>query len=563
MAEDDINLEQPRTPTVPRASPSLGPDANLPVGRQVLAEPPNRNVSLQRTSIEATEDQTLWLSIRNSARAAGFDQYSLFIEAIMGAQIPQGFAGANPPTGFTQSNGTITGQPNPTWQAIDRRRFSLPFPGVEPYALLKAATEVFVMATASSPAFVNNANLGPLPPGMSANDITARAAFDRQAWERLQEPMKVSDLIAEWNAYTRSPNPGVIPDGIVPYLRIVGYRLGVPVQGPGLDQGTGATDIAGSGTLGSAAPYYAILQDKITRPAFLELIWSYWHEEGMLVQTMNAIAFRFQNRRSGPRDPLANLEIDPLRPLNSFLWGWIQDEQHRLSVMRRAYEYDHHYGFSLHGKAVPPPRTADSRTKFVEAFHNLLFQCMKFYNEDDDTTRIADGFPVLNSVREVHILLTEGGHNQYGDLPWNARMEMLMMEWILARPEMREFIGGRPMVAYTEPWMDRVDTMKTLQGWSDTNIMHFRDLGVFGEQILLTIRFGNWNAIIQPQNAANWARFWRAEIQGYIHAYRAVTGVDLTVVPTDAKSGAVRYMPPSYHLRQRLVEQQRSRALPR
>ncbi len=552
MAEDDVTLEQPR----------LEQNVTLPVGRQVLAEPPNRNVSLQRTSIEATEDQTLWISIRNGARAIAYDQYALFIEAIMGAQIPSGYAGF-PGTGFSQGEGgTITGTPNPTWQAIDRRRYSLPFPGVEPYALLKAATEVFVMATASSPAFINNPNLK-LPAGGSVNDMTARAALDRQAWERLQEPMKVSDLIAEWNNYTRSPNPGLIPDGIVPYLRIVGYRLGVPVNVGGTDQGTGQPDVAGAGTLGSAAPYYAILQDKITRPAFLELIWSYWHEEGMLVQTMNAIAFRFQNRRNGERDPLANLEIDPLRPLNSFLWGWIQDEQHRLSVVRRAYEYDHHYGFTLHGKAVPPPRTADSRTKFVEAFHNLLFQCMKFYNEDDDTTRIADGFPVLNSIREVHILLTEGGHNQYGDLPWNARMEMLMMEWILARPEMREFIGGRPMVAYTEPWMDKVDTMKTLQNWSDTNIMHFRDLGVFGEQVLLSIRFGNWNAIIQPQNAANWARYWRAEIQGYIHAYRAVTGVDLTAAPTDAQTSGQRFLAPSVHLRQRLAEQQRAKVLPR
>ena len=35
----------------------------------------------------------------------------------------------------------------------------------------------------------------------------------------------------------------------------------------------------------------------------MELIWSYWHEEGMLAQTLNAILARFQNRRlvDGPR----------------------------------------------------------------------------------------------------------------------------------------------------------------------------------------------------------------------------------------------------------------------
>ena len=34
--------------------------------------------------------------------------------------------------------------------------------------------------------------------------------------------------------------------------------------------------------------------------------------------------------------------------------------------------------------------------------------------------------------------------------------------------------------------------------------------------------------MIDPEQAANWARYWRPEIQRYIHAYRAVTGVDLT-----------------------------------
>jgi hypothetical protein len=265
----------------------------------------------------------------------------------------------------------------------------------------------------------------------------------------------------------------------------------------------------------------------------------------MLVQTMNAITWRFQNRRGvGDRDPLAMLEIDPLRPLNNFIWGYIQDEQHRLTVPRRAYEYDHHYGLTLLGKAVPTVRGADTRSRFLEAFHNLLFLCSIFYKEDDDTTVVADGFPVLNALKEVHLLLTQGAHNQYGDLPWTARQEMLMQEWMLARPEFREFLPSRVMVDYPEPWMDRVETMKTLQGWTDTSILHFRDLGVFGEQILLGIRFGAWPSVIEPQFAANWARYWRAEIQGYIHAYRAVTGVDLT-----ERADAT---PPSLLLRQRL-----------
>jgi hypothetical protein len=273
----------------------------------------------------------------------------------------------------------------------------------------------------------------------------------------------------------------------------------------------------------------------------------------MLVQTLNAISQRFQNVRGGRNNALAQLEIAPLRPISNLLWGYIQDEQHRLSVRRRAYEYDHHYGLTLYGKAVPELNSADSRSKFIEAFHNLLYLCAEFYRRDDDKTVVADAFPVLNSLKDVHLLLSEGQHNQYGDLPWTARIEMLIQQWLLARPEFREFLPTRQMVAYPENWMDRVDAMKKLQGWTDTSVLHFRNLGVFGEQILLSARFGAWSDINDATFAANFARYWRPEIQGYIHAYRAVTGVDIT--DTAETSRGLRYVMPSVHLRNRLTGQ--------
>jgi len=76
--------------------------------------------------------------------------------------------------------------------------------------------------------------------------------------------------------------------------------------------------------------------------------------------------------------------------------------------------------------------------------------------------------------------------------------------------------------------MDRVEAMNRLQNVTETSVVHYRDLAVFGEQLLLGIRFGAWAAVIEPEQAANWARYWRAEVQGYTHAYRAVTGTDLT-----------------------------------
>jgi len=295
-------------------------------------------------------------------------------------------------------------------------------------------------------------------------------------------------------------------------------------------------------------PYYDLIIDRIKefvtveeeqddedffalkdQPILIELIWSYWHEEGMLVQTMNALARRFQNIRNGDRDPLANLELDPLRPLNNILWGYIQDAQHRLTITRRSYEYDHNYGLRLFGKAVQDFIPADSRSKFINAFHNLLYRASLYYKEADDMTINADAFPVLNALREVHLVLSEGSHNQYGDLPTVSRIEMLIEQWILARSEIREFLGGRTMVPYKETWMDRVDTMKTLQGWGDVSVSYYHDLATFGEQILLGIRLDNWSKIDDRDVARNWADLWRDAIQRYLHSYYAVTGVDLTI----------------------------------
>ncbi len=132
-----------------------------------------------------------------------------------------------------------------------------------------------------------------------------------------------------------------------------------------------------------------------------------------------------------------------------------------------------------------------------------------------------------------------------------------MVQWLLARPEFREFLPTRIMVAYPEPWMDRVDAMKKLQGWSDTSVLHFRNLAIFGEQVLLSIRYGAWSGVIDPFQAVNWARYWRPEIQGYLHAYRSVTGVDLSVDVTNARIDAIL---PSVHLVQRLTDQRRALA---
>jgi hypothetical protein len=148
----------------------------------------------------------------------------------------------------------------------------------------------------------------------------------------------------------------------------------------------------------------------------------------------------------------------------------------------------------------------------------------------------------------VHLLLAEGAHNQFGDLPWTARVEMLVQQWLLARPEMRDFLQSRPMVPYAEQWMPQMDTIKKLMDWTDISVTQFRDLAVFAEQLLLSIRYGDWIDINDPQVAANWARYWRPEIQSYIHAYHAITGVDLAALVTEVQRSGSRDVVPSVHL---------------
>jgi hypothetical protein len=478
-----------------------GEEALITVDPRPFAAGDEVAVTLKRATVLPTSDQALWARIRNSTNAISFNRYSEFLEVVM--------CGESPVAGADRLNRHQLRKVN--------RRTALPFPNVDRYRLLKAATEVFLMVHC----------------GVALDDF-CDVDLDEES-RRFNRTVRPGALEEEMRNYLVQVSAG---EGrcldVLPYLGLIRLQLrDVPIVGiDGNDQE-------------AANVCQGIIAEKLAYPCFLELLWSYWHDEGNLVRTINAIAWRFQNRTSAPpgRDPLITMEIDPLRPLSNLLWGWIQDAQHRLTTLRRNCEYDAEYGLVLASKPGPPICGADSRSRFVESFHNLLSVCAEFFTRDDDTTVIADGFGVLNALKETHIILTQGAHNQYGDLPWTARHEMLMTQWILAQPELRNFLPSRAMVVEPEPWISRVEAMNKLQGWSDVAVLHFRDLAAFGEQLLLSIRFGNWTAEDRPDNAANWARYWRSEIQRYTHAYRAVTGVDLIRRADPAL--------PSWHLRRR------------
>ena len=461
----------------------------LRAGFARVADSPHR-VALVQPELEPTSDQALWRVIKSRTELMGFEVYMQFIDNILRGSV--GIAG-NGKSGI--------GLPDPVTNLPDALR-QIGIFGTDGYRLLRIATELFLMSQSSTlskiPKFI--------PAGVSVDEENAKA-------EDLRDQ------------YLQSlTNEG--PRDFLPYIKLVVQNLGnLPLKDRSIIDSE-----------------YGILRSRASGPILLELIWSYWHEQAMLVQTINAVTLRFQNiRRHVGRDPLAALELDSLRPMSNILWGYLQDEQNRLSVVRRAYEYDHEYGLRLEGKAIPELNTADSRQRFIPAFHNLLYRAWQFLKEDAIRTIEADGFPVLNALRELHFVLAEGAHNQFGDLPWQARIEMLIQMWILARPEMAQFLGGRPAVPYPEPWMDRVDTMKQMQGWTDVSVIHFNDLAVFGEQLILSARYGDWSTQGKTaEAAANWARAWRNEINRYVHAYRVATGVDLTMDTVGSVPAALR-----------------------
>jgi hypothetical protein len=446
------------------------------------AKSPINAVALQRSAVRTVGEQDFWTLIRSNSRSIGFSNYARFIEQVLGlGQTP----GTQYPTATRDA------------RKLNRERQELTANyGVGAYELLRTATELFLL-------------------------LNCRVATSRNL-----STAELAEEVARRGSAGFNGNLTAIAQGMLGQNSYI----------------QGVIEAAFPGEEVNRESFFAdgILTGRTFEPCLMELIWSYWHEEGMLVQSVNALTRRFQNHTQSQRDPLAHFELDPLRPLNNILWGYTQEEYRRLTIPRRNLEYSHHYGLQLIGRAVGRARPADARSKFLESFHNLLQKCAQFFKEDNDTTVIADGFPLLNALKEVHLILAHGAHNQFGDLPWAARVEMLIQQWIMARSETRDFLQSRAMVPYTEAWMPQVDTMKTLQGWTDTGVSHFRDLATYGEQLLLSVRYGNWIDVNDEDAAKSWARYWRPEVQSYLHSYRAVTGVDLTNPDTvDATMPAV------------------------
>jgi hypothetical protein len=237
----------------------------------------------------------------------------------------------------------------------------------------------------------------------------------------------------------------------------------------------------------------------MTRPGPwpLELIWSYWHDAMRLDDAVDVV-------RGLPGVPAGSV-------VGRLVAGMAGDVS-RTTAAERAEAYFHAYGLRLDA-STPPSLLREGR--FAPALHTLLERASRFYRDDDDTGRVADALPLLHALADLQNLLNEQVHPALESLVRGARRDALMALYALSRPELRPLLPIHRHVMLPELWMPALDAIATLERWQQVSAGFFAQLAQQGERILLSVRFGSWPATADRDQAANWARFWRAEVQGY------------------------------------------------
>jgi hypothetical protein len=164
--------------------------------------------------------------------------------------------------------------------------------------------------------------------------------------------------------------------------------------------------------------------------------------------------------------------------------------------------------------ATAPPSLM-RQARVPSALATLLLRAASFLRDDDDTTTSADPLPLLHALADLQNLVNEAVHPALEDVTRSARRDMLLALYALGRPELRPLLPIRRHVVLPEP-LPAVDAVATLERWPQVSAGFFGQLADAGERILLSVRFGGWAQAIDGERAADWARFWRAEL----HAYR-------------------------------------------
>ena len=220
---------------------------------------------------QPTDDQALWAAIRNRTQAIGFDRYATFINNIFcngSNQMPkQEEVGnyydyrvqePNPQGGISEQQ-----QRNINLlKKVNMEKAALSINAADSYSVLRLATQVFLL----------------LESGVHLN-LKDKNGLD-YLFKEDQERIRLDDPGAAFTTVSTKLEQYLDgTQGKLPYL----YRILEALLGP-YNNDIWAEKLAYCNR---------ILQYRFSCPSMLELIWSYWHEEAMLVQSMNAMTLRF------------------------------------------------------------------------------------------------------------------------------------------------------------------------------------------------------------------------------------------------------------------------------
>lgn len=418
----------------------------------------------------------------------------------------------------------------------------------------KPAVDFGPIALEPVPIFICSPRRVELVQGMPAR------ALDRVAWEQVKkgtERFVVPEIDKDFDGAKRyGPNPfqalrQVVEESLAKTLRleathpglrkILDRQLGAldtptdlsketgnnprlpPPSTPESRGAAGANAVAQGPNLPSTPPFPLLLD----RPYFCELIHSFWLEVAMIAQGIKMIAFRFQNLGADQCvAKLGNLNVFYLRPIAGLLWDFLARQHEVRTVRGRVHAgYLAELDCVLPGRAAQPIRPVQRNGSFSAAFHGLLHVAMRYYAQFDDKAVHADGFAVLQALRTFSDVLKRTEMNTFGRIAFDARREFATYGWMLQQPEIRRFLVSEGIPA-KEPWLPAVDALNALCGWRVGPALYYYDLAVEGERLLASVRWLDWDSS-GPSEAADWALFWRQNIQTYVYRMRLVTGLDL------------------------------------
>ena len=202
-------------------------------------------VTMRRGDVVESDDQALWVAIRNSTKGLSFNRYQEFLSS------------------------TLTPRQGKQLKRLQRTH-ALPFPDMDQYRVLKAATEVFMMANCGVRVDADRLRR----PFRGLDLAEEKIRLGRSDLD--DDPFK-AQIIDQWESYiTAGPRlAGEEDEAYLPYLSVIRLKLG-------------DVDVIGDRDFGINA--YGILQSKLTNPCLIELIWDYWHREAHLVHAVDCSA---------------------------------------------------------------------------------------------------------------------------------------------------------------------------------------------------------------------------------------------------------------------------------